>query len=102
MAENKKRVVWICDVEGWAFANQARNLIKLLTRYEHKMIILKYDKVNKRILFDQKDKEIIDTSDIVLPMTPGTLRYTKDTNRSENLITQRNKVVSRLSSIRSM
>lgn len=35
---NKKKILWICDIKGWAFYNRSSQLINLLPDYEHDII----------------------------------------------------------------
>jgi len=88
----KRKIVWLCDTHGWAFANQVAELSGELSNYEHRLVVLKADKVNKRCLYSPEDHKEIDDADLVVAMTPASLRFTD----------RRNNIITRLSGMRSV
>jgi hypothetical protein len=80
-----QKVAWLCDTHGWAFANQVCNLSEGLPDYEHKLVVLKFDKANTRYLYSEEDHKEIDSANLVMAMTPSALAFT---DRRTNIITR--------------
>ncbi len=87
----KKKVVWLCDVSGWAFANQAAEIGRQLPDYVHTQVVLKFNKANPKFIYSKEDKVAIKKADIVVAMTPSALGFTD----------RRDKIITRLSGVRS-
>jgi len=82
---DKKLIVWLCDTHEWAFANAAKSVGKAIPQYEHKLVVLKFDKVNVRYLYTVEDHEEINRADLVMAMTPSALLFTE---RRKNTVTR--------------
>lgn len=98
----KKKIAWVCDIDGWAFANQVISLAKHLNDYEHKLITLRFEAKDKQWVYKEKDKLMIEQADITVAMTPSILIYTNKVLKNDIFIKKSDNVITRLSGVRSI
>jgi hypothetical protein len=55
------KILWICDVNGWAFHNRASKLIKILNQYDHKIVFVKDIKTYEAAIAKAENHDIIIT-----------------------------------------
>lgn len=86
----RRTIVWLCDTNGWAFENQAREIAEC-SEDVNKLVMLKRDTEKNRCFYNSDDMAAINGADLVVAMTPACLTF----------VERRDGVVCRLSGVRS-
>jgi len=77
---SKPKIIWLCDVKGWAYDNRAQQLSRLLHEYDHEVIYW-----TEYAGADLTSK--LETADMIVVMHPSAFKFVPDGKKSIAMLT---------------